>query len=759
MIFEDLFGIADKIIFRKLIILYLAFLASCFASAQDPQKGWDFAYPGDDFDADALLDLSYMNEDVAGENGFIGLSSDGNSFVNGKNFPVRFWSINGGSLSGEMTDEELTHYAKFLSKMGINMIRFHGSINPAGKGTLITDVDKQDVDAIWKMVAYMKKEGIYSTISPFWAHNGHMGGWIPEEWGIDGYAGKDALWGVMFFNDRLKDAYKTWVRYLYTETNPYTGIALKDDPAVGLIQVKNEDGLFFWTIQGIKEPLKNVIRTRFYSWLIQKYGTIDQVKKAWENEELTGDNPQGGKMDIYDIWQATQEQLGGVQKRMADQMEFMAQVQRDFYQEMADYYRSLGCKQLINGNNWKTADAARLLDIERWTNSACDVIALNRYFDPGHVGENSGWRTDPGHYYQGKSVMRQPHKFPINIKQPVGHPVLVTESGWNLPNQYQAEGPFLIAAYMSLTGVDSYYWFAPTAMAYDTNPYFTWENLPDGQHPMNRWTISTPGQLAMFPANALQYRKGYLQKGKVTVAEKRTLESMWQRVVPALTEEMGFDPNRDTQNASSEQTQVSPLAYLTGSVIVEYGTPGDEVNKDPDLNQLINLDKGTVISSTGELEWNYNSGICTMNAPAAQGVCGFLGEKGSFDLSDVTIITGNSYAAVNVVSMDEKPLSESSKILVQTGTVYRPTGWKETKAEFEMRDQKVDGFRIENTGRMPWKAADTDVKIRIRNKKIKAAVLLDAAGYAVSKIGILDNGDFAEINLPDNAMYVVLQDQ
>lgn len=30
---------------------------------------------------------------------------------------------------------------------------------------------------------------------------------------------------------------------------------MKDDPAVAIIQINNEDGLFFWTIQGLRPSL------------------------------------------------------------------------------------------------------------------------------------------------------------------------------------------------------------------------------------------------------------------------------------------------------------------------------------------------------------------------------------------------------------------------------------------------------------------------------------------------------------------------
>ena len=116
---------------------------------------------------------------------------------------------------------------------------------------------------------------------------------------------------------------------------------------------------------------------------------------------------------------------------------------------------------------------------------------------------------------------------------------MVTESGWNLPHKYQAEGPFLVAAYSSLTGMDAFFWFTSSSPTYDANPYFYWTNLPGGQHPLHRWTVSSPGQMAMFPANALTYRLGYVTEGNTMVAESRTRQSVLNREIPIISEEMG----------------------------------------------------------------------------------------------------------------------------------------------------------------------------------------------------------------------------
>src|SRR6516165_3019181 len=52
---------------------------------------WAFRPPRDSFSAAALWNLSQLNEKVAGEHGFIGLSPDGDSFVRGDGQPIRFW--------------------------------------------------------------------------------------------------------------------------------------------------------------------------------------------------------------------------------------------------------------------------------------------------------------------------------------------------------------------------------------------------------------------------------------------------------------------------------------------------------------------------------------------------------------------------------------------------------------------------------------------------------------------------------------------
>jgi hypothetical protein len=125
-------------------------------------------------------------------------------------------------------------------------------------------------------------------------------------------------------------------------------------------------------------------------------------------------------------------------------------------------------------------------------------------------------------------------------------------------------------------------------------------------------------------------------------------------------------------------------------------------------------------------------------------------------LADVTITSTNPYAAINVVSMDDLPLSQSQQILVQVGTVYRPTNWQEKPVKVTINDQQKDGFEIINTGKMPWQGENTKVKIKLNNTLIKSAYVLDQAGYISKEIFVERHPDHIILMLPPNTMYMVL---
>ncbi len=730
----------------------------------DESNSWAFEPPDDPFTTEAMLDLLELNENVAGETGFVRVSQDGRDFLRGDGQPIRFWSVLGrvDMDMSRFSPQEVETLYRFLAKRGVNMIRLFATLPMAKEGAQITDVDQAQIDRIWRHVSIAKKHGIYVIICPYWAHFQ-----VPESWGIQGASGKSPT-GLLFFNPRLQDAYKHWTRALYTPVNPYTGIALKDDPALAIIQVQNEDSLFFWTTQNIPEPQKRLLGKLQGDWLKLKYGSLDAALDAWDGFTDPKDDLAAGIAwlvgDTSAIWELTQPATGGKAARLRDETEFLGKLQYDFYADVRRFLRDeLGCKQLVNASNWRTADQLRLEDAERYSYTACEVTAINRYSGGVHVGQNNGYRIDPGHYLLSRSMLRNPLQMVTNLRQPAGHPFIITENAWVHPNRYQTEGPMLVAAYMGLTGVDTTFWFCVQSVTWHLDPRRTFWPVVPGEtgYAIAKWTGNVPQQVGMFPANALIHRLGYVERGQPAVQEVRPLEALWAREEPIIAESESFDPIRDTRDlrgaTGAEVGAVSRLAFLVGPVEVTYG--GDPTRTYvADLAPHIDGSARTVRGNTGQVELNYDVGLFTLNAPKAQGVAGFLKEAGGrFELADVTIASANEYAAVQVVSMDNLPLAQSRKVLVQVGTVARLTGWKTAPAEFDNRGTTLHGERIVATGKPPWRIANTLVQLDVRNAGLSKATLLDEAGYARRRLPVQTADGALSVQLPPNTMYLVLQ--
>ena len=231
-----------KAIGRMTVGVLALLIGSCGPAAEESQaepfdEGWAFSYPSRPSTPGAvsLLDLRSLNEPVAGQSGFVRLSPDGNSFVLGDGTPARFWAV-GSDLYTQPTPV-IARHVRFLARVGVNMVRLHAQIAPKGVGSRIDEFDEKEIDGIRRFVAEAKKQGIYTTISPYWAHAKSAG-----LWGIEGY-GQGDLYGLLFFDEVLQEGYRGWARALYSPVNPHTGIPLAKDPAVALIQVQNEDSL------------------------------------------------------------------------------------------------------------------------------------------------------------------------------------------------------------------------------------------------------------------------------------------------------------------------------------------------------------------------------------------------------------------------------------------------------------------------------------------------------------------------------------
>jgi hypothetical protein len=303
----------------------------------------------------------------------------------------------------------------------------------------------------------------------------------------------------------------------------------------------------------------------------------------------------------------------------------------------------------------------------------------------------------------------------------------------------------MVAAQTTLTGLDISVWFGIGNLWCDNPSY--------------KWVGNSPVILGQFPANALIFRQGLVEAGKPAVVEHRRLEDLWQRKTPIISEESGWDPNRDTGNialTSSVKTAIDPLAYLVGAVRVVYD--GDPAKTEVvDLAKYIDRQNKTVRSITGQIETDYGRGVYRVNSPTAQAAAGFLNHAGPQHLADVDIACRNSYATIVVVPLDGRPIRESAKVLVQVGTACRPTGWTAMPTRARIDGKQSDCFRILSAGKAPFQVENTEATVTVANPGLTKAVLLDANGMATpAAVEIKQADGKVTVVLPADTMYLIL---
>ena len=627
--------------------------------------GWFAFEPGPDRFAEAALDLRSLNHTVAGEKGFLRSEGDRFVFQREPTRAVTFWAVNGGPTAAKDLD---LYFARHMAKLGVNMVRIHGAVYDRQAADPAT-VDIKRLDRIHHFVAACKKEGIYVVLSfyfPLWFD-------VKPAYGIPGYANlkNKKAFTLLFFHPRMQEIYKSWATGLLRTRNPYTGLPLAEDPAVGIVEIINEDNYFFWTTtpyENISAECTHMLEARYGRWLAAKYGSVAKALAAWGKGHVKGDDPAAGRAGLYSPWSYTPAgQRQANPKRIRDQARFLTEDLRAFYETMRGWFRTqIGLKCPLVATNWKTADERILGALDKYTNSACETLDRHGYFGSSHKGDGASYSLRNGHTYTDACMLLAPERALVMELAYTGHTHTVSEYNLPMPNRFRADGPVVAAAYGALGGTDAYFHFATSSAA--------WEDTHA------KFSIHTPVWMGQSPACALIFRRGYVKPGPVVVHEAARLADLFDLKGTAIEQPQNFDELRkaDIPPGATAEVQrlgaIDPLAYFVGQVTRTVARdPGKSVVQN--LSPYIDRASKTVKSMTGQLLWDYGRGLVTINAPAAQGATGFLAKAGAVELADVAVSSANEYGSVLVVSMDSRPLATSARILVQVMTEDTNCGW------------------------------------------------------------------------------------
>ena len=240
---------------------------------------WDTAWHPDDpgeLSAESLLDKP------AGHRGPV-VARDGHFYSGDRR--VKFWGVNlafGANFPPHAVADQL---ARRFSRYGINAVRFHHMDNQPFPNGIFADwgLDKLSPEALDRLdyfVAALKAQGVYADLNLHVSRE-----YFHFHKTADGHDGPKLDKVVDIFDPVLIEAQRRYARDLLTHVNAYTHARYADEPAVGLVEINNENSLFMWgaeeRLAGLPEPYAGELRRQWNGWLAKRYGTREKLAAAW----------------------------------------------------------------------------------------------------------------------------------------------------------------------------------------------------------------------------------------------------------------------------------------------------------------------------------------------------------------------------------------------------------------------------------------------------------------------------------------------
>ena len=347
-----------------------------------------------------ILDFSHLLDAPAGKHGFVQAKDGHLFFEDGQR--IRFLGFNIAARSNTPDHDTAEKLAARFASLGVNVIRLHAADAPIGDSPCswsscrkapLLDYEKgtsrlfnpEGLDRFDYLIAKLKEKGIYLHIDLIVARAFLEGDGLEYPGGVN-----SCMKRYPMYNARLIELQKEYAKELLCHVNPYTGLALKDDPAVMTVQINNEESAIKGNVGGDAgenmNPYKAEVSRRFGDFLLEKYGNREKLREAWTFDGVCaldeGEDPAEGTVRGVEggFYQSVGEPMGSWDApegpaRYADWMEFGIRQNRNFYDVFKAYLRSLGVKVPIVTSNL-VAGAA-----DAYGHAGGDVIENNCYFN------------------------------------------------------------------------------------------------------------------------------------------------------------------------------------------------------------------------------------------------------------------------------------------------------------------------------------------------------------------------------------------
>jgi hypothetical protein len=581
-------------------------------------------------------------------------------------------------------------------------VRFHYFDRPAPGGVFPADgsdtrtLDPEQLDRLDSLVAELKKRGIYTNINLNVARRYREGDGVRDH-ELLGFAK-----GLTHFDERLIELQKEYARQLLTHRNPYTGAEYRNEPAVAIVEMVNENSIVESWFSGrllgqgtkknpgtwtdIPPSYERELTARYQAWL----------RERLSDEEIRSLREEAGVDEGEDVPRLTPGGFADASHlRFHTEAAFYIDIEDRFLQQMRTFLRDeLGVRSLLVGSS----------DHNHW-NSGYPLLGSTAKLDvvDGHVYWQHP-RYLEGRLPSGQSRFEIPntpmvadplHSTVVQLARSAvaGKPYTVSEVNHPFPHRYSSEGIPILAAYGALQDWDGIFWYTFAHRRPDE-----WQPLARGHFDLR----PDPVKMAQLAAGALMFLRGDVAKAKGL--HRRAYDDEAVRESIRLPKELRpfFTPGFDHSLPLRTRTRVRGFE----------GGASDPIPPFP---------PGPVVSDTGQLAWHagHGSGLVTVETDRSQAVVGFAGIHPARP-RHLDVSLENEFAAVTLGSLDDQPLPGSGRMLLTAGARVANTGmrWNET-----------------GTGLVEWGGAPTVVE-PVRGR----VVLRDLEAAAAVEVMPLDSG-------------------
>lgn len=562
----------------------------------------------------SFLDLSYLNDKPAGKYGFVKSVNERFKFIDGS--IIRFFGTNVQAHSLFIKDKNLIKlHAKRLASLGFNLVRLHHHDSFWVIPSLIQEdnttqnINANALDSYFWWVKCLRDEGIYVwvdlEVQRPWREGDRIPGW-ETDMAPTSKKGMNVGKGFIYLNKRIQELTKKFNKEFLTRINPYTQLALKDDPAVMGIMITNENDL-----------------THHFGNTFLKDKNHPYHQSLFDKEvEDFADKSNLQSYKLRETWKS------GASKYLLNDIEAR------FNKNIIKHLRSLGIKVPITTTSlWGNS---ALFSLPALTTG--DMIDAHGYVDSGKF-KRSPLKKNPRY---------EPNFLHwIGQGQVIDKPFTVTEYNSNgrsdLDNAYI---PVIsVAAMASFQGWDA-------IMLYG----YSQHGFNDGR--LSPWSSYThPAIMGVIPAMAMLYRKGHVSPAEKTVVLAPENDDLFTKnLSPKSSIAMRTALEQHQMVVAMPKTKILP--WLLPSNIPKDAIVIRDLNK-----SMLPENQDFIVSDTGEIKRNWSEGIMTINTPKSQLVMGQIGGR-VIKLDDVTMKAATDEAAIIFTSLDKKSLRTSKRVLI-----------------------------------------------------------------------------------------------